>query len=519
MGLFRSGIEKEFAHYRRQKTLSFMDEVPYTTAQLHQEKPAILDAAHKYRKRVLVHDVYSTNPGEPAFVATPDGQWLTIEEWIESQRRKLPTTRRTPAEIYRAAAEKNGPDILTRAGFDSTLDDTGMWEWLFEKAVERFDQRIAGDGELADEDVENALLVQAGVLVGTPQGEFPEAEDPIFHALHVAGRAGYVWRTIEHDPPKGLGQAHEELEQVYCGIAVHGGDRTSTLCVAAERALDDGAKFWWASPGAMLKGRNFLEAAYDYVLSDVLGYDGGDLAGEQALRRMFFLGVLMRDMETFTGPAPAAEDYAADAPVEQRLGRELFERDEDAYMKLAGWIVSDSVRPQLPEDLRRISTRVIYPLLSYFDRETKVGEITPLASALARFYGEITTGAYTLASREEWESFDAAEFGGLADEALARNGRTDDNEENAALIVGGVSGRLDDYAALSAYVDAQPANIRLGAFADRFAVSPGEALISLIDEDGSVKEKVRWTSTIGWATGVMLSLLERAELVNQKASA
>ena len=517
MGLLRSGIEKEFAHYRRQKALAFMDEVPYTTTQLHQDKAAILDAAHRYRKRVLVHDVFSGNPHEPSFVATPDGQWLTIEEWVESQRRQLPTTKRTAAEIYRAAAEKNGPDILTRAGFDPTLDDTGMWEWMFDQAVERFDVKISGDRELVDEDVENALLVQAGVIVDTPQGEFPDTDDPIFQALLVAGRGGYVWRTIEHDPPKGLGQAHEELEQIYRSVAALGGDRTSTLCVGAERALDEVAKFWWASPGAMLKGRSFLEAGYDYVLSDVLAYDGGDLAGEHALRRMFFLGVLIRDMETFTGPAPAPDGAAV--PVEQRLGRELFEQDEEAYLKLAGWIISDSVRPQLPAHLQGISTRAVFPLLSYFDPDMRGSDMSPLAGALGRFYVEIATGAYTLASREEWEGFDAAEFRRLANDALATKGRSDDAEENASRIVTGVSVQLDDYDTLTPFVDAQPATLRLGKFADRFVVSPGDALISLMEHDDSVKEKVGWTSTIGWTAGVMLALLEQAALVTHEASA
>jgi len=234
---------------------------------------------------------------------------------------------------------------------------------------------------------------------------------------------------------------------------------------------------------------------------------------------MFFLGVLIRDMETFAGPAPATDGAVAEAPAEQRLSNELFEQDEDAYIKLAGWIISDSVRPQLPERLQGISTRVLFPLLSYFDPDMRGGDMSPLAGALGRFYVEISTGGYTLASREEWEGFDAAEFRRLADDALAAKGRSDDPEENVSRIVTGVSAQLDDYGALTAFVDAQPATLRLGKFADRFTVIPGDTLIALMEHDDSIREKVRWTSTIGWAAGVMLSLIERAELVIQEAFA
>ncbi len=514
MGLFRSGIEKEFAYYRRQKTFPFMDEVSYTTTQLHQEKSAILDAAHKYGKRVLVHDVYSRNLNEPSFVATPDGQWLTVEEWVESQRRRLASTKRTPAEIYRSAAAKLGPDIFTRAGFDDGvpgLAATDMWESLFEQAVERFDATLAGDSELVDEDVETALAVQAGVIIGTPQGSLPDTSDPIFHALLIAGRAGYAWRTVEKDKPKGFGFVGDKLEEVYRSVVVQGGDRSSTLCIAAEQALEDGILFQWESPGGMSRGEYFLEAAYDYALSDVLGYDGGDLAGEQALRRMFFLGVLTRDMEAFTGPPPAAANAAAEARTEQRLGRELFERDPEAYIKLAGWIVSDAVRPQLPEQLQLIVVRTIAPLLTYFDPDMKLGgEMTPLAAATSSFYVEVSTAAYQLAVTEEWEDFDAAEFNRLADQCLAVRGQSDTAEENASRVVGGVSGELDHYAPLAQYVEAQPANIRLGTFADRFTIHPGDALVAFIDEDESVSEKTGHASGLAWTSGVMLALVEKA---------
>jgi hypothetical protein len=198
-------------------------------------------------------------------------------------------------------------------------------------------------------------------------------------------------------------------------------------------------------------------------------------------------------------------EEAMEAVAEQELGRALFERDREAYIRLAGELASDSDPSQLPDALQRIVSRVLVSLMTYFDPGMRLGdELTPLAGALGRFYTQVLAGSYLLASEEEWEEFDAREFNRLADDCLAVHGRSQTAEQEAARLVEGVSGQFDDFAALTTYVNQLPAYVRLGEFADTYALIPGDELRGLMDEDDSLREKVGWTSTLGWVGGVML---------------
>jgi hypothetical protein len=204
-------------------------------------------------------------------------------------------------------------------------------------------------------------------------------------------------------------------------------------------------------------------------------------------------------------------EQAMEALGEEELGRSLFERDREAYIRLAGDLASDSDPSQLPDALQGVVSRVIVSLVTYFDPGMRLGDkLTPLAGALGHFYTQVLAGSYLLASVEEWDEFDAREFNRLADDCLAVHGRSQTVEQEAARLVEGVSGQLDDYAALTAYVNQLPAYVRLGEFADTYALIPGDELRGLMDEDDSLREKVGWTSTLGWVSGVMLVLLEEA---------
>jgi hypothetical protein len=87
MRFFRSRIDRYFDHFRRDGTFDSSDELPYMTIDPGDEKEAILEEASKYGKFIFVRVVRSADPSSPSFIATPKGEWLTVDEYVEAQRK------------------------------------------------------------------------------------------------------------------------------------------------------------------------------------------------------------------------------------------------------------------------------------------------------------------------------------------------------------------------------------------------------------------------------------------------
>lgn len=192
--------------------------------------------------------------------------------------------------------------------------------------------------------------------------------------------------------------------------------------------------------------------------------------------------------------------------MDKRLGRAMFELDQEEYIQLAAEIVSDKQgRTHPPGTVMRIGVLTILPMVRYYDDQPSGPiERTPSAKAIMRFFGEVSAGAYALGISEEWEDLDAAGINRLIDNA--ERGQEEDPEEYMARVIRGTVAELDGYEALSAFVEAQPATARLDSFAERFSIQLSDAAIEALEESPITPDALGVISNYAWRVGVVSAL-------------